>query len=126
MSGLHELLNSPDYAHVKESLLEVGFGIDLADINWRPNRWGNPEVSLLATYAGRAADLKVWMENAQINTDRNLRLQYLAGMSANMYKGTEILNGILKYYRFPEDLFSGFSQRIQEMKVACQTNNRTK
>jgi len=124
LDKLHDKLNSPDYARVKESLFEVGYGADIADITWKPNIWGDAEIALLATYAGRATDMKEWMENAQINWDRNLRLQYLAGMSANMHMATEILNSIMKYYKFPEDIFSGSTQRIQEMKVALQTANR--
>ena len=81
-------------------------------------------ISLLATYASRAVDMKEWMENAQINTDLNLRLQYLAGMSVNSFMQAEILNSILKYYKFPEEIFRGSSQRIQEMKLALQTANR--
>ena len=125
LDKLHEKLNSQDYARVRESLIEVGFGADSKGITWRPNMWGDAEVALLATYAGRAADMKEWMENAQINTDRNLRLQYLAGMSVNSFMGAEILNGILKYYRFPDDVFIGSSQRVQKMKLALQTADRT-
>ena len=86
--------------------------------------WGNAEVSLLATYAGRAVDMKEWMEKAQINTDRNLRLQYLAGMALNSYMQGEILSGILKYYRFPEDLFIGSSESVDKMKLALRTADR--
>jgi spermidine synthase len=124
LDKLHKRLSSPDYARVKESLTEVGYGADIANITWRPNIWGDAGVSLLATYAGRAADMGKWMENAQINTDSNLRLQYLAGMSMGIHMETEILNGILKYYRFPEDIFTGSSERVQEMKAALQTANR--
>ena len=66
------------------------------------------------------ADMGEWMKGAQINTDRNLRLQYLAGMSVNRHMETEILNGILKYYRFPEDVFIGSSERVREMKLAAE------
>jgi spermidine synthase len=125
LDKLHEKLNSPEYARVKESLTDVGFGVDTTDIKWGPNIWGDPVISLLATYAGCASDMKGWMENAQINTDRNLRLQYLAGMSVNSFMETKILNGILKYYKFPEGMFSGSPQRIQEMKLALETANRT-
>jgi spermidine synthase len=124
LDKLHEKLNSPEYARVKESLIEVGFGADVADIKWRPNIWAEPEVSLLATYAGRASDMKEWMKNAQINTDRNLRLQYLAGMYFNSFEATEILKGILKYYKFPEDVFKGSSQRVQVMQSALQPADR--
>ncbi|MBN1627157.1 MAG: fused MFS/spermidine synthase [Deltaproteobacteria bacterium] len=125
LDNLHEKLNSPDYIKVKESLLEVGFGADVKGITWRPNMWGNPEISLLATYAGCAADMDEWTANAQINTDRNLRLQYLAGMSVNCFIAAEILEGILKYYRFPDDIFIGSSERVEEIKAALRTVNRT-
>ena len=120
LDKLHEKLNSPDYAAVKESLLEVAFGADKAGVIWKPNIWGNPEVALLATYAGRGSDMGEWMKGAQINTDRNLRLQYLAGMALNRHMETEILNGILKYYRFPEDVFIGSAERVREMKLAAE------
>jgi spermidine synthase len=124
LDKLHEKLNSPDYAQVKESLLEVGFGADTTDIKWGANMWGDPEVSLLATYAGSSADMGEWMENAQVNTDSNLRLQYLAGISVNTFMETKILDGILKYYRFPKNMFSGSPKRIQEMKMALETDGR--
>jgi spermidine synthase len=121
LDKLHDKLNSPEYAKVRESLTDVGFGIDTEDITWKPNMWGDPEISLLATYAGRSVDMGGWMVNAQINTDRNLRLQYLAGMSVNYYVATDILNGILKYCQFPEDVFAGTSESVQKMKLALQT-----
>jgi spermidine synthase len=124
LDKLHEKLNSPDYARVNESLLEVGFGADIKGREWKPNIFGDPAISLLATYAGHAVDMKEWTENAQINTDRNLRLQYLAGMALNSYMQAEILNGILKYYKFPNDMFNGSPQRIQEMELALQSAGR--
>jgi len=121
---LHEKLNSASYAKVKLSLMEVGFGAVSRTAKWEPIEYGNAEIDLMARYAGRAADMGGWMENAQINRDRNLRLQYLAGMSVNSYVATDILQGILKYYEFPEELFSGSLQRIQEMKLALQMAKR--
>ena len=54
-----------------------------------------PIVDLLATYAGQARLLKEWSRGAEINTDRNLRIQYLAGMSLNTDLGDSILTDIL-------------------------------
>lgn len=124
LDKLHERLKRADYANVRESLIEVGFGADVEGITWRPNMWGDPVISLLATYAGRAAEMNEWTEGAQINWDRNLRLQYLAGMSVNSFIQGEILEGILKSYRFPEDLFIGSSERVDQMKAALRTVNR--
>jgi spermidine synthase len=125
LDSIKETLNSPDYARVKKSLTDVGFGT--AD-NARPETgvWGDAATALLSTYAGRAADMGEWMKGAQINTDRNLRLQYLAGMAVNVPPGIEIgiLHGILKYYRFPGDLFIGSSRNIQALKQALQAINR--
>jgi spermidine synthase len=82
---------------VRQSLEDVGF---------------HSAVELLATYAARASDLRKWMSDAQINTDRNLRLQYLAGMSLNTYEETEILNEITSTYQFPTNLFVGNGTRV--------------
>jgi len=60
---------------------------------------------LLATYAGRAADLREWLRDAQINRDRNLRLQYLAGLGLNNKLGNAIYQEILRHRKFPADLF---------------------
>ena len=102
-------LDRPDHAEVKESLAEVGFysGMDL-----------------LATYAGRAKELKEgeWTNDKFINTDRNLRLQYLAGMWFNSYMGTEILGGVLAHYTFPNDLFVGNDEQLKESLKAKLLN----
>jgi spermidine synthase len=101
MDKLQERLDRTDYTNVKQSLDDVGF---------------HSAADLLATYAGRAADLQDWMKDAQINTDRNLRLQYLAGMWLNNYQGREILSGITRYYRFPDDLFLGSEKSREALK----------
>jgi len=102
-------LNSPEFATVKQSLDEAGF----------------PMVTdLLGTYAGRAADLQEWMKGAEINEDRNLRLQYLAGLSNNTYQGPSILRGILNHYKYPDDLFTGSSALRQSVRQAIEMPRR--
>ena len=85
-------LKRPEYAKVAQSLREIGF---------------NSAVDLFSTYAGRASDLKEWLANAAINRDRNLRLQYLAGLGLNLYQNAPIYDEMLKYRRPPDDLFVG-------------------
>jgi spermidine synthase len=121
---LQETLNNPAYAPVRESLMEVGIGANTANLQLETNLWGDPVIALLATYAGRALDLREWMKNAQINTDRNMRLQYLAGMAINTKMQKEIFNGILSYYEFPEELLTGSPHSIEIMKQALRTANR--
>ena len=106
---LQARLDRPDYAEVKASLEDVGF---------------HNAVDLLATYAGRAADLHDWMKDAQINTDKNLRLQYLAGMALNNYKGAELLSGITRYYTFPENLFIGSGESTQALAEKLKSRKR--
>ena len=102
-------LNRPDHQLVKQSLQEVGF----------------PSVhQLLATYAGQSSDMKAWGAGAQINTDRNLRLQYLAGMSLNSYMGQELLKDILQYYEFPENIFTGTEDNLHTLRQELAAGSR--
>lgn len=89
---LQTRLDQPDHAAVARSLRGVSLG---------------SAVELLATYAGRAAELKPWLKEAEINRDRNLRLQYLAGKGVNYNLGERIYDDMLAYRGFPEDLFVG-------------------
>jgi spermidine synthase len=115
MDRLQELLDRTDYVPVKESLMEVGFGGE-----WNSFEAGEQGVviSLFATFAGRAQTLRDWTRNAQVNRDRNLRLQYLAGLSFNFYLSDKILQDILSHYTFPTDLFTGSPAHIAALKEA--------
>ncbi len=55
--------------------------------------------------SGSGADLKDWLKDAAINTDQNLRLQYLAGVGLNNYTAADISEEITKFRKFPSDLF---------------------
>jgi spermidine synthase len=90
--ALQERLKRPDHAAVLRSLENVGF---------------QTVVGLLLTYGGQASDLQPWLKNAQINRDRNLRLQYLAGLELNTFQSTAIHKEMLEYRQFPESLFIG-------------------
>jgi spermidine synthase len=67
---------------------------------------------LLGTYAGRASDLKSWLEGAQINRDLNLRLQYLAGMGLNYDKPGYVYSEMLTRRTSAPDIFSGSPESI--------------
>ena len=77
-------LQTEGRSKVVASLQDVGFE-SLAD--------------LLSTYAGHAADLQEWLAGAEINRDRNLRLQYLAGLQLNQYLGGRIYGDMVSYRR---------------------------
>jgi spermidine synthase len=61
--------------------------------------------AILSTYAGRGKDLAPWLADAEINRERNLRLQYLAGLAANQDQRFAIFQAILSYRKYPADLF---------------------
>jgi spermidine synthase len=80
----------------------------------------NSPVDLFATYAGRASDLKPWLTGAAINRDRNLRMQYLAGIGLNADDSAAIYAGMLAYRRFPEDLFFSAEGRVDSLRQAIR------
>jgi spermidine synthase len=73
--------------------------------------------AILSTYAGRGRDLGPWMADAEINRERNLRLQYLAGLSANSDQRFMIFKSIVEHRRYPADLFeasAGIEDRLRK------------
>ena len=101
LDDLDSRLRQPAYAAVSRSLGEVGV---------------HSAVDLLATYAGRAVDLKEWLRDAAINRDGDLRLQYLAGVGLNVNEGDRVYAEILKYRRFPDDVFVGSERQIGSLR----------
>jgi spermidine synthase len=85
----------------------------------------NSPVDLFATYAGRVLDLKQWLSGAEINRDRNLRLQYLAGLGLNLYQGGPIYDQMLAYRRFPDNLFVGSDALKASLWEAIQRGFKT-
>ena len=82
----------PEYAPVAKSLGEVGM---------------YSAIDLFANYAGRGPDLTAWTRDAFINRDRNLKLQYLAGLGLNLYQSDRIYSEMLVHAKYPEGLFTG-------------------
>jgi len=63
-------------------------------------------------------DLAPWLADATINRDRNLRLQYLAGMGFNLYQSEAIYADMLQYSQYPKDLFVGSDATLQQLRAA--------
>jgi spermidine synthase len=101
VDALEARLEEPGYARVAESLREVGLGT---------------VEGLLSTYAGQDRDLKPWLLGAQINRDGNLRLQYMAGLAVNANAEQVIYNEMLKYRRYPSNLFAGSGGAVEALK----------
>jgi spermidine synthase len=80
----------------------------------------NSPVDLFARYAGRRSDLTQWLRNVPLNRDRNLRMQYLAGLGLNLDDAAAIYAGLLAYRRFPEDLFVSAEGRVDSLREAIR------
>jgi spermidine synthase len=105
LDALDGRLARPDHARVVRSLQDVGF---------------NSIVSLLTTYGGQKSDLTGWLQDAEINRDGNLRLQYLAGLALNTSMEGTIYSQILSYRQYPRTLFVGSEARMQNLMYAMQ------
>jgi spermidine synthase len=94
-------LKRPDYAAVAKSLSEIGM---------------HSAVDLFSTFAGQASDFDQWLKDAQINRDRNLRLQYLAGRGLNLYQADRIYLDMVSHAKDPQGIFDGSEEQTRALK----------
>jgi spermidine synthase len=106
LDAIDERLRLPEYFPVAQSLSEVGF---------------YSAAQLMATFTARKPEIDPWLEDAQINRDRNLRLQYLAGLGANLYEADPIYRDMARFRSFPTGLFTGAPERLAELRVEWDT-----
>ena len=101
VTAMEARLNSPEFEPVLRSLDEVGYGsVQL----------------LLGTFAATGDQLKNWLGNAEINRDRNLRLQYLAGLGVNNYEQAGIYSEILREGAWPAEVFRGDLSTLSRLR----------
>jgi spermidine synthase len=106
VDAIDRKLRSPEYARVAQSLAEIGM---------------HSAVDLFSTYAGKRPDLDGWMRDAIINRDRNLKLQYLAGLGLNLYQSDVIYSDMLQYAgRFPDELFTGSEPTLNALRAGIR------
>jgi spermidine synthase len=101
VDDLQAKLDDPRFTQVAQSLREIGIF---------------SAVDLLSNYAGTPVDLAPWLKDAVINRDRNLRLQYLAGMGLNLYQSGPIYAEMLNHARYPEQMFSGSDATLAALR----------
>ena len=77
-------------------------------------------IELLGTYGGRGSDLRPWLKNAEINHDRDLRLQYLAGMAPNLYQEVAIFDDMQSYRKYPDDIFVVSDENKRALVLAME------
>jgi spermidine synthase len=101
VDAVQKRLADPANERIAQSLAEIGF---------------NSATDLFATFAGNEPMLRPWLADAQINRDRNLRLQFLAGEGLNQYNQAAIYSQMLQYRQWPEGLFVGSPDRINAIR----------
>jgi spermidine synthase len=102
VARLTHRLERRDYLAVAASLRAVGFASAL---------------DLLSTFTADAESLAPWLEGADRNTDRNLRLQYLAGRGLNVFAAGEIFGELAKAEpSVPAKLFTGTPAQLEELR----------
>ena len=94
-------LRNPTNAAIANSLSQIGI---------------HSAVELFGTYAGHKTDMAGWLSDAAINRDRNLRLQYLAGLGLNLYQSDGIYRNMIKESQYPDALFTGSSQTLAALR----------
>jgi spermidine synthase len=103
LDAIDEKLRTPEYATVAQSLAEVGF-------------YSAPQ--LMATFAAKKPEIDPWLADAQITRDRNLRLQFLAGLGVNLYEADAIYRDMAQYRTYPEELFVGSPLSLAQLRAA--------
>src|SRR5579871_265888 len=95
-------LNRPDYGGVRQSLSEIGLG---------------SAAELLATYAGSDHDLGGWLDDAPVNLDRNMRLEFIAGAALRHHMAQQIFDQMCQYRQFPTWLLKGSPQQLEMVRM---------
>jgi spermidine synthase len=106
---LEDRWHSPEYARVAQSMGAVNF---------------HSATDMLATYAGRASDLKPWLAGSDINDDMSMRLQYLAGIGLNFDQPGVVYADMLNYRKFPFDIFSGSQEKVAALESLIGAGRR--
>ncbi len=98
-------LARPEYAPVLESIRDAGF----------------PSVfDLFGTWSGQKNDVGRWSAGAEINTDANLRLSYLAGWAINSFASDELYSKITQYREDPAEVFTGSPASLDALRDAIR------
>jgi spermidine synthase len=93
-------LNRPEFLPVRQSMHEIGF----------PSA-----TSMYATYLGDEASMRDWLKGAPINSDRNLRLMYLAGWGINNEIADPLYRKIFAMRRTPRPWFTGSPEGLASL-----------
>jgi spermidine synthase len=100
-----EKLQRPDHQLVVESLRGIGI---------------NSEIDLFGTFAGQRDDLGNWTAGADINRDKDLRLQYLGGWGINSRLEDVIYRRMISFRQAPTNIFRGSPDHVMALYQAIR------
>jgi spermidine synthase len=105
IGNMEARLASRDYRLVAQSLHDVNL---------------ESASDLFASYTGDRKMLEPWLKDAAINHDRDLRLQYLAGLALNHAEEDTIYRDMLIYWTRPISLFRGSPSQLSALYAAME------
>jgi spermidine synthase len=94
-------LSRPEYQPIAQSLAEIGM---------------YNVVDLFSNFAGNSDQLQPWLSDATINRDRNLKLQYLAGLGVHLYQSDVIYADMLRHADYPSGIFKGSDGMLTQLQ----------
>lgn len=105
IDSMEARLARSDYRAVAQSLTDAGM---------------NSAADLFASYTADKKTLAPWLKDAEINHDRDLRLQYLAGLALNHAEEDTIYREMLIYWTRPTPLFRGSAPQLEALFSAME------
>ncbi len=103
LDEIQQRLSQPAYAAVAQSLHDIGV---------------NSAVDLVSTFTAQKSDLASWLQGADINHDRDLRLQYIAGWGINSDLEDSLYREMLRYRQSPTNIFVGSPGQVTALLSA--------
>jgi spermidine synthase len=103
LDEIQQKLARPEYQPIARSLSEIGM---------------YNVIDLFSNFAGNKQQLAPWLADAIINRDRNLKLQYLAGLGVHLYQSGVIYADMLKYADYPQGTFTGSDAMLAQLQQA--------
>lgn len=73
-------------------------------------------VKILQSYSGGKLELADWLQDGELNLDRNLRLEYLAGKAFTFDSSNLIYQAMISRVKYPENVFDVSSDESRELR----------
>ena len=112
VDSVQSRIDDPAFARLASSLRDIGI---------------TSALELFGNYVASGTDLAPWVAGAPLNTDRNLRLQYLAGLTLNAsaVDSARIYLELLSYGRWPDRIFMGSPATLRRLRARLGKSSPT-